>query len=143
MIRLIISKIIISIISVTFASADEAKLPLSQFQTTAGEFQKVLAVRNQMVGIEKRSYQAKFIVHNADHNETYYSEITVVNDEFGKVIFPDDFKYLNGSELFYYRNGGNFIWNCIVDGDVVIDGSFSFSSTEFDNQHDLRELIQK
>ena len=143
MIKIIISTLIISIASLNFVFSDETKLPPSQFQTSMGGFQKKLTVRHKMIGVKERSYKAKFVVHNLDKKETYYSDINVIKDLSGEVIFPDDFLNLDGSKLFFRYQSGNFIWNCIVEGDVVIDGSFSFSSSEFDKKHDLRKLIEK
>ena len=73
------------------------------------------------------------------------SDLLVEGSNFGEVIFPDDFKNLDGSKLSFYSASGNFIWNCIVEGDVVIDGEFSFSSKLFigETKYDLRDLIEK
>jgi len=54
-----------------------------------------------------------------------------------------DFKNLDGSNLSFYSDDGNFIWNCIVEDEVVIDGEFSFSSKLIgETKYDLRELIE-
>ena len=143
MIKFLISTFVIFIFSVNFVFSNETKLPPSQFQTSMGDFQKKLHVRHKMLGVKERSYKAKFVVHNLDNKETYYSDIIVVKDKWGEVTFPEDFFNLDGSKLSFYYQSGNFIWNCIVEGDIVIDGSFSFSSSEFDKKHDLRHLIEK
>ena len=145
MIKIIISTFIISIVSLNFVLSDETKLPPSQFQTSFGGSQQMLSVRHKMIGVKERPYKAKFVVHNTDNEETYYSDLIVEGSNWGRVIFPDDFKNLDGSKLSFYSDGGNFIWNCIVEGDVVIDGEFSFSSNLIigDTKYDLRELIEK
>ena len=144
MIKIIISTFIISIVSLNFVLSDETKLPPSQFQTSLGGSQQMLSVRHKMIGVKERPYKATFVVHNTDNEETYYSDLIVKGSNWGRVIFPDDFKNLDGSKLSFYSDGGNFIWNCIVEGDVVIDGEFSFSSKLIgETKHDLRELIEK
>ena len=144
MIKIIISTFIISIVSLNFVLSDETKLPPSQFQTSFGGSQQMLSVRHKMIGVKERPYKATFVVHNTDNEETYYSDLIVKGSNWGRVIFPDDFKNLDGSKLSLYSDGGNFIWNCIVEGDVVIDGEFSFSSNLIigDTKYDLRELIK-
>ena len=145
MIKIIISTFIISIVSLNFVLSDETKLPPSQWQTSLGGSQQMLSVRHKMIGVKERPYKATFVVHNTDNEKTYYSDIIVEGSNFGEVIFPDDFKNLDGSKLSFYSDGGNFIWNCIVEGDVVIHGEFSFSSNLIigDTKYDLRELIEK
>ena len=125
--------------------SNETKLPPSQFQTSFGGSQQMLSVRHKMIGVKERPYKAKFVVHNMDNEETYYSDLIVKGSNWGRVIFPDDFKNLDGSKLYFYSDGGNFIWNCIVEGDVVIDGEFSFLSNLIigETKYDLRELIEK
>ena len=145
MIKIIISTFIISIVSLNFVLSDETKLPPSQFQTSFGGSQQMLSVRHKMIGVKERPYKATFVVHNTDNEETYFSDIIVKGSNWGGVIFPDDFKNLDGSKLSLYSDGGNFIWNCIVEGDVVIDGEFSFFNKLFigETKYDLRELIEK
>ena len=144
MIKIIISTFIISIVSLNFVLSDETKLPPSQFQTSLGGSQQMLSVRHKMIGVKERPYKATFVVHNTDNEETYYSDLIVEGSNWGRVIFPDDFKNLDGSRLSFYSDDGNFIWNCIVEDEVVIDGEFSFSSKLIgETKHDLRKLIEK
>ena len=144
MIKIIISTFIISIVSLNFVFSDETKLPPSQFQTSLGGSQQMLSVRHKMIGVKERPYKATFVVHNTDNEETYYSDLIVEGSNWGRVIFPDDFKNLDGSRLSFYSDDGNFIWNCIVEDEVVIDGEFSFSSKLIgETKHDLRKLIEK
>ena len=91
MIKFLISTFVIFIFSVNFVFSNETKLPPSQFQTSMGDFQKKLHVRHKMLGVKERSYKAKFVVHNLDNKETYYSDIIVVKDKWGEVTFPEDF----------------------------------------------------
>ena len=143
MIKIIISTFIISIVSLNFVFSDETKLPPSQFQTSLGGSQQMLSVRHKMIGVKERPYKATFVVHNTDNEETYYSDLIVEGSNWGRVIFPDDFKNLDGSKLSFYSDDGNFIWNCIVEDEVVIDGEFSFSSKLFgETKQDLRKLIE-
>ena len=145
MIRIIISTFIISIVSLNFVLSDETKLPPSQFQTSFGGSQQMLSVRHKMIGLKERPYKATFVVQNTENKNTYYSDLIVEGSNWGRVIFPDDFKNLDGSKLSFYSDDGNFIWNCIVEDEVVIDGKFSFSSNLIigDKKYDLRELIEK
>ena len=144
MIKIIISTFIISIVSLNFVLSDETKLPPSQFQTSFGGSQQMLSVRHKMIGVKERPYKATFVVQNTENKNTYYSDLIVEGSNWGRVIFPDDFKNLDGSKLSFYSDDGNFIWNCIVEDEVVIDGEFSFSSKLIgETKHDLRKLIEK
>ena len=144
MIKIKISTFIISIVSLNFVLSDETKLPPSQFQTSLGGSQQILSVRHKMIGVKERPYKATFVVQNTENKNTYYSDLIVEGSNWGRVIFPDNFKNLDGSKLSFYSDYGNFIWNCIVEDEVVIDGEFSFSSKLIgETKHDLRKLIEK
>ncbi len=120
--------------------ASETKLPDGQWQTTFGGFQQKLSVRHKMIGVS-RNYKAEFIVYNQETKETYFADILVKTDDWGRVFFPDDFRKRDGSTI-YGLDGGEFIWNCIVEGDVVVDGMFSISTSLFDSM-DLRKIIEE
>ena len=101
-----------------------------------GGSKQLLSVRHKMIGVS-RNYKAEFIVYNKDTKETYYSNIIVKQAEWGNVLFPDDLE--KGWFKIYSIFKGNFIWNCIVEGDVVVDGTFSFNTSLFD-KNDIRKM---
>ena len=114
----------------SYLIAAEPKLPNNQWQTSFGGSKQILSVRHKMIGVN-RNYNAQFIVLNTNTKETYYSDILVKGAEWGEVIFPDDFRKKDGSMIYNVENDEKYIWNCIVDGDIVVDGTFSFSSSLF------------
>ena len=125
---------------------EQAKLPYDYWQTTHGaDFVRTLAVRNKMA---ERDYTAEFIVYDTGHKKTYTATIEVEADDFPEVLFPYDFRQVDGSEVWGLKGvdddpdtkEGNYIWNCIVEGEVVLSGSFSYSDTlSRDNRIDLRD----
>ena len=125
---------------------EQAKLPYDYWQTTHGaDFVRTLAVRNKMA---ERDYTAEFIVYDTGHKKTYTATIVVEADDFPKVVFPYDFRQVDGSEVWGLKDvdddpdtkAGNYLWNCIVEGEVVLSGSFSYSDTlRRDNRIDLRD----
>ena len=123
--------------------AIETKLPDHQWQSSLGGSKQMLSVRHKMLGTN-RNYKAEFIVYNTDTKESYSSNILVNTDDWGEVLFPDDFKKSDGSIIYSIRVGekfgGSFIWNCIVESDVVVGGTFSFKSS-LDDTVDLRNTI--
>ena len=127
--------IIVILSSNSYLLATEPKLPDGQWQSSMGGSKQLLSVRHKMIGVS-RNYKAEFIVYNKDTKETYYSNIIVKQAEWGNVLFPDDFRKKDGSK-FSSIFKGNFIWNCIVEGDVVVDGTFSFNTSLFD-KNDIR-----
>ena len=129
--------IIVLLSSNSYLLATETKLPDGQWQSSMGGSKQMLSVRHKMIGVS-RNYKAEFIVYNKDTKETYYSNILVKKAEWGNVLFPDDFRKKDGSK-FSSIFKGNFIWNCIVEGDVVVDGTFSFKSSLFD-KNDIRKM---
>ena len=129
--------ILILLSSNSYLLATETKLPDGQWQSSMGGSKQKLSVRHKMIGVS-RNYKAEFIVYNKDTKETYYSNILVKKAEWGNVLFPDDFINKDGSKI-YSLIGGNFIWNCIVEGDVVVDGTFSFNTSLFD-KNDIRKM---
>ena len=120
----------------SYLLANKTKLPDGQWQSSMGGSKQMLSVRHKMIGVS-RNYEAEFIVYNKDTKETYYSNILVKQADWGNVLFPDDFINKDGSKI-YSLLGGNFIWNCVVEGDVVVDGTFSFKSSLFEN-NDIRK----
>ena len=138
----IILFIIVLLSSKPYLLAAETKLPDNQWQSSMGGSKQMLSIRHKMIGVS-RSYKAEFIVYNNDTNEIYYSDIIVKQADWGEVLFPDDFRNKDGSIIYSITNGekfgGNFIWNCIVEGDVVVDGTFSFQSSLFHNI-DIRKM---
>ena len=129
--------LIVLLSSNSYLLATETKLPDGQWQSSMGGSKQMLSVRHKMIGVS-RNYNAEFIVYNKDTKETYYSKILVKQAEWGNVLFPDDFRNKDGSKI-YSLFGGNFIWNCIVESDVVVDGTFSFKSSLFD-KNDIRKI---
>ena len=129
--------ILIILSSISYSLATETKLPDAQWQSSMGGSKQMLSVRHKMIGVS-RNYKAEFIVYHKDTKETYYSNILVKKAEWGNVLFPDDFRKKDGSKIFSTLRG-NFIWNCIVEGDMVLDGTFSFKSSLFD-KNDIRKL---
>ena len=127
--------ILILLSSNSYLLATETKLPDGQWQSSMGGSKQMLSVRHKMIGVS-RNYKAEFIVYNKDTKETYYSNILVKQADWGNVLFPDDFRKKDGSK-FSSIFKGNFIWNCIVEGDVVVDGTFSFNTSLF-NKNDIR-----
>ncbi|MEE2694487.1 MAG: hypothetical protein VX884_03280 [Pseudomonadota bacterium] len=125
---------------------EQAKLPYDYWQTTYGvDLVRTLAVRNKMA---ERDYTAEFIVYDTGHKKTYTATIEVETDDFPKVLFPYDFRQTDGSGVWGLkdvdddpdRKEGNYIWNCIVEGEVVLSGPFSYSDTVTRDHHgDLRE----
>ena len=134
--------IIVLLSSKSYLLASETKLPDHQWQSSMGGSKQMLSVRHKMLGTN-RNYKAEFIVYNTDTRESYSSNILVNTDDWGEVLFPDDFKKSDGSIIYSIRVGekfgGNFIWNCIVEGDVVVGGTFSFKSS-LDTVRDLKGI---
>ena len=134
--------IIVLLSSKSYLLASETKLPDHQWQSSMGGSKQMLSVRHKMLGTN-RNYKAEFIVYNTDTRESYSSNILVNTDDWGEVLFPDDFKKSDGSIIYSIRVGekfgGNFIWNCIVEADVVVGGTFSFKSS-LDTVRDLRGI---
>ena len=122
--------------------ATETKLADNQWQSSMGGSKQMLSVRHKMLGAD-REYKAEFIVYNKDTEEAYFSDILVNTDNWGRVLFPDDFKKSDGSTIYSIRVGekfgGNFIWNCLVEGDIVVGGTFSLKSA-LDEIIDIREI---
>ena len=129
--------LIVLLSSNSYLLATETKLPDGQWQSSMGGSKQMLSVRHKMIGVS-RNYNAEFIVYNKDTKETYYSKILVKQAEWGNVLFPDDFRNKDGSKI-YSLFVGYFIWNCIVESDVVVDGTFSFKSSLFD-KNDIRKI---
>ena len=129
--------ILILLSSNSYLLATETKLPDDQWQSSMGGSKQMLSVRHKMIGAS-RNYKAEFIVYNKDTKETYYSNIIVKQADWGNVLFPDEFKNKDGSKIYSILKG-NFIWNCVVEGDVVVDGTFSFKSSLFD-KIDIRKM---
>lgn len=116
----------------------DQKLDRNQFQTTIGGNQQKLSIRHKMIG-QNRDYKAEFIVYNRNNKEKYFANIFVIKNNWGEVFFPKDFRKIDGSKVKVFPNGGDFIWNCIVEGEIVLNGSFITSISLFNSKVDLRK----
>ena len=88
--------------------ATETKLPDHQWQSFMGGSQQILSVHHKMIGVN-RNYKAEFIVHNKDAKEIYYADLLINSDDWGRVLFPDDFRKRDESSIWNLHKGGNFI----------------------------------
>ena len=70
---------------------------------------------------ELESYKARFVVTGPD-GEQYKAEKDVSGDEWGFCYFPDDFET--------YAKPGKYSWECIVGGEVVINGHFEYITSD-------------
>jgi len=122
------------------AYSEPTPLPSNQWQSTTGGNQQKLSIRHKMIVGQQneRDYEAQFIVYNKDAKEKYTKTISVKKDNWGRVYFPDDFLNEDGSQI--KTSGGNYIWNVVVENEVVVFGSFSNSIYLFDKKIDLREI---
>lgn len=81
---------------------------------------------NVKLGVRHKSgylkeYKALFVAKDKLGKE-YKAEISVLDDNFGYVIFPDDFDFgLSGR-----KPSGNYSWKCFVNDKVVADGKFNW-----------------
>ena len=135
--KLNILLIFYSFIFSNLSFADQ-KLDRNQFQTTIGGNQQKLSIRHKMI-VQNRDYKAEFIVYNRNNKEKYFANIFVIKNNWGDVFFPKDFRKTDGSKVKVFPNGGDFIWNCIVEGEIVLNGSFTTSMHLFDVNVDLRK----
>ena len=121
-----------------YAYSNERKLDKNQFQTTVAGNQQKLSIRHKMIGID-RNYKVEFIVYHKNEGKKYYANIFVVKNNWGKVFFPKDFRTKDGSKVKSFPNGGKFIWNAIVEDEIVLNGSFITSISLFNSKVDLRK----
>lgn len=117
--------------------SEPTPLPSGQWQSSSGGNQQLLSIRHKMLVENERDYEAQFIVYNKDTKEKYTETILVKKDNWAEIYFPKDFSDVNSWELL---SGGNFIWNVVVENEVVIYGSFSISINLSDEKIDLREI---
>ena len=126
------------------AYSQEARLPSDQWQTSVGGNQQKLTIRHKMfVNKEnERDYEAEFIVYEKNTKEKYTKTILVKTNKLGSVYFPDDFLNEDGTEISNSSlvAGGDYIWNGVVENELVVWGSFSISIHSFDIKIDLREV---
>jgi len=126
------------------AYSQEARLPSDQWQTAVGGNQQKLTIRHKMfVNKEnERDYEAAFIVYEKNTKEKYTKTILVKTNKLGSVYFPDDFLNEDGTEISNSSliAGGDYIWNGVVENELVVWGSFSISIHSFDIKIDLREV---
>jgi hypothetical protein len=72
-------------------------------------------------------YTALFTVKRQERSKkatevVYTASINVEADEFGKVVFPDDFRDKGGQQA--SPPEGTYTWTCTVEGEVVLSGKF-------------------
>ncbi len=78
-----------------------------------------LGVRDKYGELE--SYEALFVVTGPDGKQ-YKAEKHVSGDEWGFCYFPDDFDT--------YAKPGKYSWECIVGGEVVLNGDFEYMTVD-------------
>ena len=122
------------------AYQEQKSLPSDQWQSSIGGTQQILTIRHKMLvsELDERNYSAEFIVYNKDTKEKYTKTILVEKDKWGEVYFPSDFVKKDGTKI-PTITGGDYIWNAVVENQVVVYGSFSFSTTLFDKKIDIRQ----
>ena len=112
------------------AYSEQTRLPSGQWQSTFGGNQQKLSIRHKMLVNKEnvRDYEAKFIVYNKNTKRKYTKTILVKKNSWGEVYFPKDFLEEYG------QIEGNYIWNAVVENEVVVFGSFSVSINVFDKE---------
>jgi len=102
--------------------------------TTNEGNQKRLSIHNKYSISDEEYYEAQFIVYNKDSKKKYTTTIMVEQMEWGDVYFPKDFFKKDGSKIKDTDSFDNsdYIWNGVVENKIVVYGSFSFSSSVFD-----------
>lgn len=70
-----------------------------------------------------KSYKAVFVVKSENGTE-YKVEKNVKDDAWGYAHFPDDFKVSTAP--------GDYSWNCLVNGKIVVNGNFKLSTVKTD-----------
>ena len=122
------------------AHQEQKSLPSGQWQSSSGGTQQELTIRHKMIvsELDERNYIAEFIVYNKDTKEKYTKTTLVEKDKWEEVYFPSDFVKKDGTKI-PTITGGDYIWNAVVENQVVVYGSFSFSTTLFDKKIDIRQ----
>ena len=68
------------------------------------------------------SYTAVFSAENKEFGIVYEAKIKVAKDDWGFVLFPQDFP--PGVK------DGNYIWKCTVNGKKISSGTFKFADSQ-------------
>lgn len=82
-----------------------------------------LGVRNKE-GRRTERFTAVCVV-SAPDDKQYRAQTEVVGDNWGYVVFPDDFPT--------WAKPGPYTWQCLVDGKQVADGGFEFTGAWYSN----------
>ena len=109
------------------------------WQTSTAGNQKRLSIRNKYSISDEEYYEARFVVYDKDSKKIYTTTIMVEQMEWGDVYFPKDFFKKDGSKIKDTDSFDNsdYIWNGVVENKIVVYGSFSFSSSVFDEKIEL------
>jgi hypothetical protein len=68
-------------------------------------------------------YSATFIV-TAPNGKKFYKSIDVEGDQWGDVVYPDDFKQSRT-----VATSGLHTWECVVNGEIALRGKFSLNDS--------------